>query len=111
MKPSFLIKALANDKRLDVLAWLKDPEANFPPQQYGDLVKDGVCGLFIADKLGVSQPTASEHLRVLTQAGFLKTRRIKQWTFYKRDEKRIAELRRLFRNAWAVILVISQVTN
>ena len=100
MKPALLIKALANDKRLDVLAWLKDPEANFPPQQYGDLVKDGVCGLFIADKLGVSQPTASEHLRVLTQAGFLKTKRIKQWTFYKRDEKRIAELRRLFRDAW-----------
>jgi ArsR family transcriptional regulator len=110
MKTAFLIKALANDRRLDVLAWLKDPEGNFPPQQYGDLVKDGVCGLFIADKLGVSQPTASEHLRVLTQAGFLKTKRIKQWTFYKRDEKRIAELRRLFRSAWAVILVISQVT-
>ena len=99
MKPASLIKALANDKRLDVLAWLKDPRANFPPQQYGDLVKDGVCGLFIADKLRVSQPTASEHLRVLTHAGFLKTKRIKQWTFYKRDEKRIAELRRLFRDA------------
>lgn len=100
MKPASLIKALANEKRLDVLAWLKDPRANFPPQTYGDLVKDGVCGLFIADKLGVSQPTASEHLRVLTHAGFLKTKRIKQWTFYKRDEKRIAELRRLFRDAW-----------
>ena len=111
MKTAFLMKALANDRRLDVLAWLKDPEANFPRQQYGDLVKDGVCGLFIAGKLGVSQPTASEHLRLLTQAGFLKTKRIKQWTFYKRDEKRIAELRRLFRQAWAVILVISQVTN
>jgi ArsR family transcriptional regulator len=100
MKTASLIKALANDNRLAVLAWLKDPEAHFPPQQYGDLVKDGVCGLFIADKLGVSQPTASEHLRVLTHAGFLKTKRIKQWTFYKRDEKRIAELRRLFRDAW-----------
>jgi ArsR family transcriptional regulator len=111
MKTAFLIKALANDRRLDVLAWLKDPRANFPPQQYGDLVKDGVCGLFIAEKLGVSQPTASEHLRLLTQAGFLKTKRIKQWTFYKRDEKRIAELRRLFRSAWVAILVISQVTN
>ena len=100
MKTALLIKALANDNRLSVLAWLKNPESHFPPQQYGDLVKDGVCGLFIADKLGVSQPTASEHLRLLTQAGFLKTKRIKQWTFYKRDEKRIAELRRLFRDAW-----------
>jgi DNA-binding transcriptional ArsR family regulator len=111
MKTAFLIKALANDRRLAVLAWLKDPGAHFPPQQYGDLVKDGVCGLFIADKLGVSQPTTSEHLRLLTQAGFLKTKRIKQWTFYKRDEKRIAELRRLFRDAWMLLLVISQVPN
>jgi ArsR family transcriptional regulator len=95
-----LIKALANDRRLAILAWLKDPTAHFPKQQYGDLVRDGVCGLFIADKLGVSPATASEHLRVLTHAGFLKPRRIRQWTFYKRDEKRIAELRRLFRDAW-----------
>lgn len=55
--------------------------------------------MFIAQKLRVSQPTASEHLRVLTQAGFLKTKRIRQLTFYKRDEQRIAELRRLFRSA------------
>jgi DNA-binding transcriptional ArsR family regulator len=99
MKTSTLLKAVANDSRLAILEWLKDPEANFPPQQYGDLRRDGVCGLFIADKLGVSQPTASEHLRVLTQAGFLKTRRIRQWTFYRRDERRIADLRRLFRSA------------
>lgn len=111
MNAALLLKALANDRRLQVLAWLKDPRAHFPPQVYGDLVKDGVCGLFIADKLGVTQPTASEHLRVLTQAGFLKTTRIKQWTFYRRDEKRIAELRRLFRDVCLVILVISQVTN
>lgn len=100
MRPAGLIKALASDKRLAVLEWLKDPEANFPPQQYGDLVRDGVCGLFIARKLRVSQPTASEHLRVLVQAGLIKGRRIRQWTFYRRDEKRIAELKRLVESAW-----------
>ena len=94
------MKALANDKRLAILEWLKDPVANFPPQKDGDLVRDGVCGVFIAQKLRVTQPTASEHLRLLTHAGFLKTRRIKRWTFYKRDEQRIRELRRLFRAAW-----------
>ena len=93
------LRALANDKRLLIMEWLKDPQAHFPPQVDGDLVKDGVCGLFIAEKLGISQPTASEHLRVLAQAGLLKAKRIKQWTFYKRDETRIkaikAELREL----------------
>lgn len=100
MRTASLIKALASDRRLAILEWLKDPRGNFPPQKDGDLIRDGVCGVFIAQKLRVSQPTASEHLRVLTHAGFLKTKRIRQWTFYKRDEKRIAELRRLFRNAW-----------
>jgi len=28
-----LIKALSNDKRLQVLEWLRDPVANFPPQR------------------------------------------------------------------------------
>jgi ArsR family transcriptional regulator len=95
-----IVKALANDRRLEVMNWLRDPTAHFPPQVDGDLVKDGVCGLYIADKLGVSQPTASEHLRILTQAGLIRGKKIKQWTFYKRDERRIAEVKRAFRSAW-----------
>jgi len=89
------LRALANDRRLQILEWLKQPRAHFPPQKDGDLVKDGVCGLNIAEKLGVSQPTASEHLRILVQAGFLKPRRIKQWTFYKRDEAAIRKLKQM----------------
>ena len=92
-------RALANDRRLQILEWLRDPGANFPPQIDGDLVKDGVCGLNIAVKLGVSQPTASEHLRVLVQAGFLKPRRIKQWTFYKRDEAAIRKFKQTISRA------------
>jgi ArsR family transcriptional regulator len=83
------LKALANEKRLQILSWLGDPTANFRPQSDGDLVKDGVCGQLIAEKLGVSQPTASEHLRILSDAGFLTGKKIKQWVFYKRDEREI----------------------
>jgi DNA-binding transcriptional ArsR family regulator len=79
-------RALANEKRLQILEWLKNPEAYFPAQIDGDLVKDGVCGLFIAQKLGVSQPTASVHLKLMTQAGLLTAKKIRQWTFYKRNE-------------------------
>jgi DNA-binding transcriptional ArsR family regulator len=93
-------KALANERRLQILAWLKRPRAHFPPQVDGDLVKDGVCGVFIAQKLRVSQPTASEHLKILSRAGLVRARRIKQWTFYKRDEKQIAAAKRAFRSAW-----------
>ena len=88
------MKALANERRIQILDWLKDPEANFPPQVDGDLVDDGVCGMLIAEKLGVSQPTVSEHLKVLSQAGLVRSKRIKQWTFYKRDEEGIAEIKK-----------------
>jgi len=88
------LRALANERRIQILEWLKKPRDHFPPQVDGDLVRDGVCGVFIAEKLGVSQPTASEHLKILTQAGLVRGKRIKQWTFYKRDDARIAEIKR-----------------
>src|SRR5947208_2670766 len=91
------LKALASEKRLQILTWLKNPTAHFPPQTDGDLLKDGVCGLFITEKLGVSQPTASEHLRILSDAGFLGGTKIKQWIFYRRDEKEIAAFMTLLR--------------
>jgi DNA-binding transcriptional ArsR family regulator len=89
------LNAISNKSRLQILTWLKDPTANFPPQVDGDLVDDGVCGVFIARKLGVSQPTVSEHLRILTQAKLLKGKRIKKWTFYRRNEKRIEDLKKV----------------
>jgi ArsR family transcriptional regulator len=93
------LRALANDRRLQILEWLRNPSAHFPAQVDGDLVKDGVCGLNIAKKLGVSQPTASEHLRILVQAGFLEGRRIKQWTFYRRDETTIRKIKKTMARA------------
>ena len=94
MNIALAIRALANERRLLILEWLRDPVAHFPPQVDGDLSTDGVCGVLIAAKLGVSQPTASEHLKVLSQAGFLRSKRIKQWTFYQRDETFISELKK-----------------
>lgn len=88
-----VIKALANDRRLQILEWLKEPRRHFPPQIDGDLVADGVCALLIAEKLGITQATLSEHLRVLTQAGLLRHKRIKQWIFYRRDEERIGAVK------------------
>ena len=88
------LKALANERRLQILEWLKEPRAHFPPQSDGDLVREGVCSQFIAEKLGITQATLSEHMRVLVHAGLVKSTRIKQWTFYKRDEDSIAALKK-----------------
>ena len=93
MSTADVLRALANERRLQVLQWLKNPRAHFPAKVDGDLVRDGVCGLNLARKLGVSQPTVSEHLKVLSQAGLVSAKRVKQWTFYKRDEARIAKLK------------------
>ena len=94
------MKALASDKRLLILEWLRDPERHFPPQRDGDLVRDGVCSLCIAEKLGMSQPSCGEHLKVLSQVGLIRGKKIKQWVFYQRNEDRIAELKESLSGDW-----------
>jgi DNA-binding transcriptional ArsR family regulator len=93
-----VFRALASPKRLQILEWLRDPVANFPPQRDGDLVDDGVCVIFIADKLGVSQPTATAHLQALARARLVTSKRVGQWTFYKRDEAAIRAFKRHLRD-------------
>ena len=93
MNPERVLRAIASERRLRILEWLCSPTEHFPPQVDGDLVKDGVCGVSIAQKLGVSHPTVSEHLKILAEAGLIRGKRIKQWTFYRRDEPHIRDLK------------------
>lgn len=86
------LKALASERRLQILDWLKDPATHFPPQEHGDHTIHGACNLFIVDKLGVSQPAGSRHLKVLVDAGLITATRRKGWTYYRRNEDRIAEV-------------------
>jgi hypothetical protein len=39
MVSAAVLKALANERRLEILNWLRGPLAHFPPQTDGDLVK------------------------------------------------------------------------
>jgi DNA-binding transcriptional ArsR family regulator len=89
-----VLRALSNERRLTILDWLKHPARHFPPQVDGDRIDDGVCGLLIARKLRVSQPSTSEHLKILMQAGLVRGKRIKQWTFYQRDETKIRKIKK-----------------
>jgi ArsR family transcriptional regulator len=92
---NFLVKAgaLSNANRLQILEWLKNPSQHFGPEQPVD-EREGVCGLYIAEKLGISPATASVHLKVLTQAGFVRPLRIGKYTYFKRVEKAIVEFSR-----------------
>jgi DNA-binding transcriptional ArsR family regulator len=94
MKIAMALRALANERRLQILEWLREPRRHFRDQVDGDLVEDGVCGLLIAEKLGVSAPTVSEHMRVLIAAKLVRSKRIKQWTMYRRNEAAIASVKR-----------------
>ena len=85
------LKALNNDTRLKILEWLKDPDSNFPPHYESGLSFEvGVCVAFIQDKAGISQSTTSQYMSILHKAGFVISTRIGKWTYYRRDEEKIA---------------------
>jgi len=90
-----ILEALANGSRLQVLDWLREPERHFPSQRDGDFTVDGVCSVFIADKLGVTAPTTSRHMKLLVNAGLVIPKRKKGWTFYRRNEAGLEEANRL----------------
>lgn len=91
-----IFKALSNQKRLQILDWLKDPAANFPPQ--GLHIPDGspfdhaVCVGSIQEKAGLSQSTVSSYLDMMQRAGLLESARFGKWTYYRRNEENIQKL-------------------
>jgi ArsR family transcriptional regulator len=88
-------KALANPTRLQIMGWLRDPVEHFAPQ-VDPMEEVGVCVKQIQEKAGVSQSTASQFMSVLQRAGLVQSTRIGQWTYYRRNDTRIAELPTLF---------------
>lgn len=86
------LSAIANENRLRILHWLADPERHFPPQVDGDLIDDGVCVGFITEKIGLKQPTVTNHMKVLQEAGIVESRKIKNWVFYKLKKERIGQI-------------------
>ena len=78
-----VLKALSNEKRLMIMEWICSPRDHFPEQRDGDLVEDGVCVGFITEKIGLSQPTVTSHMKVLEKAGLVTGKSIKNWVFYK----------------------------
>ncbi len=84
-----LFRALASERRLQILEWLKDPRAHFPPQEHGDPDEHGACNQFIVEKLNISQPAGSRHLKVLVDAGLVIPTRRRGYTYYRRNETAI----------------------
>ncbi|WP_040491999.1 ArsR/SmtB family transcription factor [Ilumatobacter nonamiensis] len=87
------LKALASARRLQILEWLKDPVGHFPPQEHGDPIEHGACNMYITDKLGVSQPAASRHMKVLLDAGLVIATPRAGYVYYRRNESAIDRLK------------------
>ncbi|WPO99142.1 helix-turn-helix transcriptional regulator [Pseudomonas sp. HR96] len=89
-----IIKALAHPTRREILAWLKDPQQQFPAQQHAH--ENGVCAGQIDQRCGLSQSTVSAHLATLQRAGLISSKKVGQWHFFKRNEDTVqAFLRQL----------------
>jgi DNA-binding transcriptional ArsR family regulator len=87
------LRALSNPMRLQLLAWLREPERHFPTERaIADPVEVGVCVSHIQAKVGLAQSTVSAYMAELERAGLVTATRVGKWTHYKRDEERIAEL-------------------
>lgn len=90
MNVLLVLKALANDKRLKILEWLKVPEQHFSSTTC-DIGKEGVCVGLIEKKACLSQSTISQYLLQLQQAGLITMERKGQWTYCKLNKKFIKE--------------------
>lgn len=82
---------MASAQRLRILQLLAGPDKHFGQQWSADPVEFGVCMTLIAEALAVSQPTASRHLDILRQAGFITVRKHLKWSYCKRDEAAISD--------------------
>ncbi|MEO4047501.1 helix-turn-helix transcriptional regulator [Pseudomonas sp. CAU 1711] len=79
-----IIKALAHPVRREILQWLKEPEKHFADQQHP--LELGVCAGKFA-RCGLSQSSVSVHLATLQRAGLVSSRKVGQWSFFKRNEE------------------------
>jgi DNA-binding transcriptional ArsR family regulator len=54
----------------------------------------GLCAFDIEQRVKLSQPTVSHHMRILEKAGVVEAKREGHWRWYRRNEKLIAEMTR-----------------
>jgi DNA-binding transcriptional ArsR family regulator len=90
-----VFKALGNPARLQIMQWLKDPEAHFGEYEpIADRRAVGVCVTHIQAKAGLAQSTVSSYMSTLERAGLVRPTRVGKWTHYRRDEERLTRLAR-----------------
>jgi DNA-binding transcriptional ArsR family regulator len=91
-----IFKVLANETRIDMLKWLKNPLDHFdkPTAHLSRNLneKGGVCVGDIQEKAKMSQSTVSHYLSMMQKVGLLESERHGKWTYYRRNEETIQQL-------------------
>lgn len=94
MDPQRILKALSNPHRLDIILWLKHPEQEFGVKVHSKTLIDfpnSVSVKSIQKRCGVSQSSVSTFMTMLERADLVESRKIDQYTYYRRNEKVIRE--------------------
>lgn len=57
----------------------------------------GLCARDIEEKVKLSQPTVSHHMKILADSGLVTGQRRGQWMWYRRDEAAVKQMTRRFK--------------
>ncbi|ALE83294.1 ArsR/SmtB family transcription factor [Pseudonocardia sp. HH130629-09] len=88
-----VLKALGNPTRLQIMEWLRTPEASFSEYEpMADRAMAGVCVTHLASKTGLSQSTISTYMTTLERVGLVRSTRVGKWTHYRRADAGVEEL-------------------
>ncbi len=87
-----VFKALSNEHRLRIMGWLMNPLEAFPAVPGGDLLAEGVCVTSLTEKTGLTQPSVTNHMHLLQQAGLVTSTRRRNWVFYKPNRERFHDV-------------------
>jgi ArsR family transcriptional regulator len=79
-----LLKAVADPARLQLLALIKSSD------------QGEACVCDLTDPVGLSQPTVSHHLKVLTDAGLVTREQRGTWAYFRHVPERLAEIAAVF---------------
>ena len=94
MDPLKILKALSNPHRLDIILWLKHPEKEFGVQVHANTLIDfpySVSVKSIQKRCSVSQSSISTFMSILENAVRVESRKIDQYTYFRRIEEVIRE--------------------
>lgn len=77
---SAFLHAIGDAKRRQILQLLKDRGGSKAGKEIGLSASD------IEQRVGLSQPTVSHHMGILSRAELVESRKLGQWVWYRRKE-------------------------